>query len=266
MIIKKLVSTMKKHKSILDYSIYALFFSYMVYLITKESNFLGTFSYVFILVLFGSLAFLNEYLKKLYEMSILLLSNNCQPIKALEIVERIERLDIFKAYKKPLIIFKLLVLRDLGNNENLLNYIKSLDMTKYKNSKDIILTYNYSLFITYINMGSDNEVNIYYKNLISMKKSNEYTPLFSWNEIIGMYHFYNKNYSESKKYYNKVSTSTMNNRERVYFLFNLSKLYLAMKNYDDAARYLKELAMNGNNISISSDAKKLLNSYNKEFK
>lgn len=267
MFIRKLLSKTKKHKNIFNYSIYALFFSYMTYLIVKESNILGTIPYFLVLLIFGSLAFLNEYLKTLYAKSILLLTDHCDPNEGLKLIERIEHLDIFKAYKKPIIIFRLLALRDLGNIDELLSYAKSLDIEKLTFSKDIILTYNYTLFMAYINVKHDDKVSIYYKNLISMKKTNKYPPIFSWNEIAGTYHFYNSNLSESKKYFNKVKTNKMNQREKLHFFFKLSKLYLALKNYDDSLKYLKEITLSNSNISISYEAQNILNSLykNKSF-
>lgn len=264
MFIKKFYSKIKRYKSLINYCFYSIFLFYMVYLISKESTFTGTIPYLLVLLLFGSLATLNEYLKNLYAKSILLLTDQCDPLKALVLIEQIERFDILKAYKNTIIIFKLLALRDLGQYSQLLTYINTLDINKLKLSKDHLLTYNYTLFMTYINVKDDDKVSFYYKELVSMKKSNKYPPLFSWNEIIGTYHLYNNNLSECKKYYNKVKTNKMNKREYVHFSFNLGNLYFYLKNYNDCRKYLNLVVSKGASLQIGYESIKILGSINKE--
>lgn len=264
MFIKKFYTKIKRYKPLINYCFYSIFLFYMIYLISKESTFIGTIPYLLVLLLFGSLTTLNEYLKNLYAKSILLLTDQCDPNKALSLIEQIERFDILKAYKNTIIIFKLLALRDLGKYHELLNYVNTLDMNKLKLSKDHLLTYNYTLFMISINVKDDDKVSFYYKELVSIKKSNKYPPLFSWNEIIGTYHLYNNNLNECKKYYNKVKTNRMNKREYLHFSFNLGKLYFSLKNYNDCRKYLNLVVSKSSSLQIVSESMKILNSINKD--
>ncbi|SHJ15434.1 hypothetical protein SAMN02745163_01439 [Clostridium cavendishii DSM 21758] len=259
-------SKLKKYKNLINYSLYTMFFVYIIYLILKEPNVLGKIPYFLILLIFGTLTFLNEYLKSLYTKSILLLTDSCNPKEGLKLIKLIERLDLFKSYKNSIIIFKLLALRDLGNIDELLKYANSLDIDHLHFNKDIILIYNYTLFMSYIDIKNDDKVLTYYKNLISIKKENNCPNLFSWSELNGIYHLYNNNLIESKKHFNKVKTNEMNTRERLHFFFNLSKLCIAQKEYDYSLKYLNNITSIENDLSINCEAQSILNSLYKNKK
>lgn len=249
MFTSKLFSLKSKTKTIINYFLYGAFFLYIIHLMVSSKDIASIIIYFIILIVFGVFSFLNEYLLNVYKTSILILTNDCDPKSALESIEKLNKLDIFKVYKKSSTIFNLLALRDLGKYDDLESALNNISLKDLNKSPDLLLIYYYSHFISCIEKNDYNNVKYYYKKLINLNKhgikNKKANPLISWDELDGTYNLYINDYKACRKSYKKVHINQMNNREKVHFLINMAKLELSQKNMDNYNYYLNKL----NNIS-----------------
>ncbi|GAB6168280.1 hypothetical protein JCM1393_07400 [Clostridium carnis] len=256
---KSKYSLSPKGKTYFNYCIYGVFVIYVLYLaFNSNTSYIRAFYLLFASII-STFVFLHEYLNILYKKAIEKLTIECDPIVGLEISSKIERLDIFKSYKKSLLVFKLLAYSDLNRYEDILELLNKATIKPFSSSYDLLLIYYYSLFLSYISLDDRKNVKEYYKKCIELQNKgsgkNKIAPILSWNEIKAIYYIYQQDYILAKKYLRKVNISQLNNREKYLHLMNLSLLEVYDNNFNGAKIYLEEIIIGANKMQIKEKAK-----------
>lgn len=259
MITSKLFYLKPSTKNIINYVLYGIFFFYIGNLMLSSKSTASLIIYSLFILIFGGFVFLNEYLINLYKKSISILTSDCDPKLALQYIEKLNKLDIFKVYKKSYNIFNLLALRDLGKYIELECTLNKMDINKIMKSPDLLLIYYYSYFICFVAKDDRDNVKYYYDKLILLKehgvKNKKANPLISWDELHGMYYYYIKDYKNCNKSFKKVNINHMNNRESIHFFTNMLKLEKSQNNKDNYKYYLNKLNNISNKMFLSTDIK-----------
>ncbi|MEQ8155270.1 MAG: hypothetical protein ABRQ25_10360 [Clostridiaceae bacterium] len=251
--LKKLLT--RKYLNIVAYLIFTI---YMLKLITSSDSWTTKGVYISILLFFGFFAVLYEVLNILYNKAIKNLTEYCDPYEGQRLISYVQKYDIFKSFRSSVCVFSLLSLRDMGKPVEIINLLNSEKSKVFSNSHELLLIYHYSLFFAYGELGDTIKAKEHYNKLMELKdkKSNikKINQLFSWNGINGYYKYLNKNFSESRRFYNKVITNTMNNREKINFYMLLARLEYAERNKAESKRLFTYIIENGNKMAVKNEA------------
>lgn len=249
----------KKYYNIL---IYIIFVGYMINLSINTSSLPKKIAYIALLLFFGFFAALYEYLNITYNKAIDALTKDCNPFKGEYLINIVEKYDLFKSFKRPICIFKLLMFRDMGKPREILDLLNNTGKKTFSSSYELLLIYYHSLFLAYAELGDKLKTRECYNKLLELKekkqKGKEAVLLFSLNEATGYFKYLSSNFTKSRKAYLKVDVNNMNHREKVNYYMLLAKLELAEMNYKESKELLQYVIDNGNKMNIVNEAHELI--------
>lgn len=259
----------EKGRNIITAFIYIFFVIYSIYLIIQAEQLSSKLFYACLTIILMSVAALSEYLRYLYRQAIKTLVMECDPYKAQEIEQKLLKYDIFKAYKKTMIIFDLMVYTDLNQYDKC---IELLDHNEkfFKQSLDNLLIRNYNYFKGYIGIDNKTKAKKYYQDIIKLKgakiKGSKVSPLYSWEEIDAVYYLCIKDIKKSKAAFANTNTKMMNNRELSHFYYDYAQLNLLDNDLEAAHEHLKLVLEISNKNVLHDLAKKQLEELKKDEK
>lgn len=241
-------------KLIVKVFIYLVFIFYILNISTKANN-LSTQLLFFIiggLVLIGSLYY--EYLKYLYSNMIEALTRRCSitdaEVKKINLINR----DFFNGFNGSIIIFNSLLLIDKGKYEECLSYMeKNYDF--FHGTLDYLFIYHHNraychLFLKNYQAGITDCTNLLEFKNISKKK---YSPLFSFDEIIGIKYHLEGLHRKAIRSFKKVDINRLNEREKTYIYYFISLAYRELHDDSKVGLYLKKLRISGNELAIAQN-------------
>lgn len=258
---KKWLFLSKKKQRFLSILIYLLFLFFMVKLIFEENQTSVKITYGIMLVVFGFFAFYYEFLKWLYDKATLTLIENCDPKQARYYIAQLDKYDFFSSYKTSIHIFNLLSLRDLGQQDDIINYLDIAGKKCFSSSFDLLLVYYYSLFDAYCTLKNPEKATEFYNHLMNLKGKKmglkRISPLFSWDEIEAQHQYLIGNNKNSKHSLQLVNLHSMNQREQVYYNLLCAKVEYALKNFKTAYKHIDFILQNGGTMKVVEEAKVL---------
>lgn len=234
----------EKWRNIITGIIYIIFILYSINLIIHTEAISSKLFYAVLTIILISVVALSEYLRQLYRKAIKTLVMDCDPKQAKEIEAKLLKYDLFKAYKKTMIIFDLMIYAD--SNE----YQKCIDLLDqnesfFKQSLDNLLIRNYNYFKAYVGIDNKTKAKKYYQDTIKMKgakiKGSKVSPLYSWDEIDAVYYLCIKDIKKSKAAFANTNTQMMNHRELCHFYYDYAQLNLLDHNLNDARKHLNQV-------------------------
>lgn len=91
------------------------------------------------------------------------------------------------------------------------------------------------------------------KKIVAFKeiKSNQYSPLFSWEEINGIAYFLDGRNKKSIQSFNEVPINQLNAREKTYLNFMFAESYRQLRDFSKVGEYMSEMRKYSNTLSIS---------------
>lgn len=259
----------EKWRNIISAIIYILFVIYSIYLIMHTEEFSSKLFYTCLTVILISVVALSEYLRILYRQAIKTLVMDCDPYKAQEIEQKLLKYDIFKAYKKTMIIFDLMVYTDLNQYDKCIELLDNNEKF-FKQSLDNLLIRNYNYFKGYIGLDNKTKAKKYYQDTIKLKgakiKGSKISPLYSWEEIDAVYYLCIKDIKKSKAAFANTNTQMMNHRELSHFYFDYAQLNLLDNDYDAACEHLNRVLEISNKNALYDLADQQLKELKKDEK
>lgn len=259
----------EKGRNIITAIIYIFFVIYSIYLIIHAEEVSTKLFYACLTIILMSVAVLSEYLRFLYRQAIKTLVIDCDPYKAQEIEQKLLKYDIFKAYKKTMIIFDLMVYCDLNQYDKCIELLDNNEKF-FKQSLDNLLIRNYNYFKGYIGIDNKTKAKKYYQDTIKLKgakiKGSKISPLYSWEEIDAVYYLFIKDIKKSKAAFANTNTKMMNNRELSHFYYDYAQLDLLDNNLDAACEHLTQVLEISNKNVLHDLAEKQLKELKKDEK
>lgn len=259
----------EKWRNIISAIIYILFVVYSVYLIIYAEEVSTKLFYACLTIILISVTALSEYLRYLYRQAIKSLVMDCDPYKAQEIKQKLLKYDIFKAYKKTMIIFDLMVYTDLNQYDKCIELLDNNEKF-FKQSLDNLLIRNYNYFKGYIGIDNKTKAKKYYQDTIKLKgakiKGSKVSPLYSWEEIDAVYYLCIKDIKKSKAAFANTNTKMMNNRELSHFYYDYAQLNILDNDLDAACKHLNLVLEISNKNVLHDLAKKQLKELKKDEK
>ena len=209
---------------------YVIFYYYIINSCLHAESKSQLYFNIIIGVIFGGLAILAEYLRMNYDAATKNLVIDCKPDKALEKIERVEKVDIFRTYKTSCQMMRMLALVDLRRFPELLSYVDSIETKEY----DVELIRKYSQMLAYGEQGQRGKSNEAFKKLVQVReyrtnKGKRFKGAYflNWEVVNGQHKNYEGDYEGAMRYLNDIDEKNMNLRELVQYL--LAKLLAAKK-------------------------------------
>ena len=234
----------EKWRNIISAVIYIIFIIYSVNLIIQTEQLSSKLFYAALVLILISVVALSEYLRLLYRQALKTLFMDCAPDAAQQLEAKLLKYDIFKAYKKTMLIFDLMVNADLNQYQQ---NIDLLDQNEkfFKQSLDNLLIRNYNYFKAYIGIDNKTKAKKYYQDTIKMKgaklQGSKVSPLYSWEEIDAVYYLCIKDIKKSKNAFANTNIQMMNNRELSHYYYDYAQLNLLDDNCADAIKHLQQV-------------------------
>lgn len=259
----------EKWRNIISAIIYILFVIYSAYLIIHSEELSTKLFYACLTIILISVTALSEYLRLLYRKTIKTLVMDCDPYEAMELKQKLLKYDIFKAYKKTMIIFDLMVYTDLNQYDKCIELLDNNEKF-FKQSLDNLLIRNYNYFKGYIGIDNKTKAKKYYQDTIKLKgakiKGSKLSPLYSWDEIDAVYYFCIKDIKKSKAAFANTNTQMMNNRELSHFYYDYAQLNLLDNDLNAACDHLTQVIEISNKNVLHDLAEKQLKELKKDEK
>lgn len=238
--------------------VYVIFFAYIIYMLVTAKT---RDSFIFNLIIgvgVGGIGLLYEYLRICYDAATKRLIVDNKPEKTLDLLSRVEKADIFKAFKTSCQMMRMLALTDLRRFDELKDYIKKLD-EEDNYDYDTKLISLYSKMIAYGETGSKGKSNEAFKQLIELRdtktskgRRNKGAYYLNWEVVNGQHKNYENDYDGAFRYLKDIDESNLNRREVMHYL--LAKT-IASKNsgqskiYDETRQRLLKVAENNKTMT-----------------
>lgn len=248
-------------RNFIVFAIYAIFIIFSIYQAVHTPSIEGKILYIGIMVVFMSICILSEYLRFLFRKAIKALNMECHPSKAIEYCDKVKKYDIFHSYATTIKLFYLLIYKDQGNPEACLQILEE-NQKLFKQNIDYLLIRNYNEFYCAFMLNQHGKLKKAYPEVIRMKgakvKGAKVSPMYSWEEIEGVYYLGIKDYKKSRNAFKSVNTKFMNNRELSHFYYEYALLEIAMNNKKEAMEYLNKVVELSNQMILHDKAIQLL--------
>lgn len=208
-------------RTYLNYFLYLAFVVYMVYLMINEPSLAVRLVYLTMLVVILSGVILAEILKSWSIRALRSLTQQCDPQAGLDVLGKIGKFDLFKGYRQFALSFKALAMQDLGQSQELLNWLDQVGEKKFSTSADLRLVYLHSQFRAHLMLGHKEKARDYFQATMNLRDKKilgkKVSPLYSWDQIVAEYQVFNGNFKEARKSLAKVETANFNPREKAWF-------------------------------------------------
>ena len=200
------------------------------------------FSIIAILLIVIFVLFYNK-LKHVYETMIKELTMQGDIQKAKQSEQKLIQLDKWKGYNKSIVLFQSLLLLDQGKWEELSELLHK-ETQFFHSSFDYLAIYNYLKFKLAYFTGNISLLDEYYLKFNEIMHAGKIKhPLFSCDEVDGIYFYAHHRYKKSLNCFKKIQFNSMNTREQAYVQFELAQTYSALNQIHDrnkALQFVKE--------------------------
>lgn len=243
------------------YSIYIIFTIFTLTKLIQEPSFVGRICYGLILGVFMGITLWAEYLKYLYQKMIVSLTMECDPDKSSLYYQLLVKKDIFKNYRNPLYIFNTLYFQDIDKPQDCIDLLQSQDKM-FRSSLDYLLIRNYTYFYSYYRLGNRTKVKKYYPEVMRLKgakiKGSKVNPLYNWEFIEAIYLLSNKEFKKALSAFKNINTKNFNNRELSQYYTEFGKLYLELKDPENAVIMFEKSLEVGRKLAYGKEAEVIL--------
>lgn len=234
-------SIQEKFRLFLIAVIYVVFCLYTINLVINEQNFYAKLFFLAIMIIFISISIWSEYLRFLFQSSILALNINLDPNTALRLFEKLNKKDFFKSYSKTFLVFKILYNMYIKNYTECLKILNEND-NFFRSSLDNLLIQKYTYFFCYYKLHVIEKVEKYYGDLQKFKtskiKKGRLSPLYNWEFIDALYFKAIHDLKQSKYFFENTNTINMNNLELINYFSEYEDLLLKL-NLNEQAKKIK---------------------------
>lgn len=241
-------------------AIYIAFTGYSIYQMIQTPQIEGKICYLIIIGAILGIALWSEYLRHLYQKAIRLLNMEGTPVEAKQQFDELIKKDIFKGYRKTVLIFDTLYYADQLQPNECLNTLEK-DHKFFHSSLDNLLVYDYTKFYAYFLLNNHTKTKQQYERVMKLKdvkvKGNKISPLYNWEFIEAIYQFACKDYKKSLKAFQNVNPKNMNHRELMHYYYQFAQLYITMGKKDLASDYLDKVIALGGNSRMKQKAEAL---------
>lgn len=228
--------------------IFVLFFLISMNIIIETSETSSKIFYAVLMVLFLSIACLSEYLEYLSEQAIKALNNECNPAKSVAMYNRLQKFDIFKAYKKRRILYDLLYYAAIQDFETVNQHIEK-HKEFFQSTLDARLIMLVTSFIASIHTNKKSQAKKYYLEIINLRnfseklkdKKKKVNPLFNWDELEALHYYSGEQFEKACRTYEKCNTTYMNNKEKSQYTYFYYKSLLEIGHIEKANEILCQL-------------------------
>ena len=202
-------------------AIYVIFFIYIIYSCLHAENSSVILFNIIIAVIFGGLGTLAEYLRISYDAATKRLIADGRPQATLDLLNKVEKADLFKSYRSSIQMMRMLAMIDLRQFKEVLDYLKTIESDEY----DVEIVRKHSEMIAQGELGNKGKSNEAFKQLISIRdlrnrkgKRFKGAYYFNWEVVNGQHKNYDKDYDAAYRYLADIDESNMNNREVMHYL------------------------------------------------
>lgn len=257
------ISFQPQFRNIIMGLIYLAFTGYSVYQMAITPQLEGKIAYLIVIVVILGIALWSEYLRHLYQKAIIILNKDGNPEEAKKTFDGLLKKDIFRGYRKTVLIFDTLYYADQMDAQGCLDTLEK-DHKFFHSCMDNLLIWDYTKFYAYFLMNNRTKTKAQYERVIKLKdvkvKGTKISPLYNWEFIKGVYLMSCKDYKKSIKAFQNVNPKNMNNRELMHYYYQFAQAYLANHDKEHAKEMLeKTIALNGN-AKMKQSAEKLYKS------
>lgn len=238
-------------KVIFNIAIYIAFAIYVTYLIGTAPKIGTKVLYSIILVFVLGTCLYYEYLKHLYRKMVTALTYDCNPVKAINLRDHFQHLDIFHGFKGSLTIFNTLLLIDTGNYQKCLKWLDQHDRFFRTSIDNLFIMYHTRLQLAWL-LNNPDAADFAMNGLTKIRgtKQKKYSPLFSWDEIDGVNCLVKGRYSKALQYFNHVDRKRLNQREITYLDMMIVTAFRHLGKTNQIGPYLKEAKEIGSNFAL----------------
>lgn len=239
-------------KKISLWLIYMIFASYIIYLAFTTPQLIAKAFFLITGIFVLATVFYYDYLKSLYSKMIAALTMETDIPKAHDLKRQLQKKDIFKGFKHSLILFDSLLLIDEGAYEACILHMEKHEKF-FRSSLDNLFIYYHNHLHCYYLLGKNKDAKSVIKKIVAFKeiKSNQYSPLFSWEEINGIAYFLDGRNKKSIQSFNEVPINQLNAREKTYLNFMFAESYRQLRDFSKVGEYMSEMRKYSNTLSIS---------------
>lgn len=262
------ISLNPNSKRIVHIIIYIIFIIYSVNSAFKMDDIPSKIILLLIVSIVLFFAIYADYLEGLSNSAIKALNYDCDPDRALEILNKLEKKDFVNHYKKGSnILLKALISLAKFETDKVIQIIEGNDKI-FRASLDMLYIRNTTLYFAYIYADNKTQAKRIYPEIIKLRgskvKGKKLSPVYSWEELEALYYLVNNDFKKAAKTYKTVNMTYMNNKEKAQVLYYKSICLVNTDQIDEAKESLNECISIANKLPFSELAKKELNRWGYE--
>ena len=209
---------------VLTVIIYILFYGYIIYSCIHATS-KEAILFNIIIGAFGLIGLLFEYLRICYDSATKKLIVEGKPDQALELLKKVEKLDILKTFKTSCQMMKMLAMIDLRQYDEFRAYSKELETNNY----DVEIVRKYCEMMAEGECGNKGRSNEAFKQLTKIRdmrdkkgRRNKGAYYFNWEVVNGQHKNYERDYQGALRYLRDIDESNMNMREIMHYQLALA--------------------------------------------
>ena len=162
------VSFQPQFRNIIMGLIYLAFTGYSVYQMAITPQLEGKIAYLIVIVVILGIALWSEYLRHLYQKAIIILNKDGNPEEAKKTFDGLLKKDIFRGYRKTVLIFDTLYYADQMDAQGCLDTLEK-DHKFFHSCMDNLLIWDYTKFYAYFLMNNRTKTKAQYERVIKLK-------------------------------------------------------------------------------------------------
>ncbi len=238
----------ERFQTALTLILYGLFIYYSSTLIMNAKDMSVKLLYSFVTILFTLIGISSEYLKYLYRKALVKLNMECDPDSAIEIFDKLQKFDYFKAYKKTRTVFDIQVALATLNAAQCIKIIEDEDIY-LRSSLELLVIRAYSMLRANSILDNHNQVKHWYNEYMKCQSGKKKVYLYSTEEVDGLYHFTTNDRKKACTSFAKVNTKNMNPKEIAMFSYNYACASMSIDS-NVSKQYFNQVVQLGNKLPI----------------
>lgn len=206
---------------VLTVAVYLIFYGYIIYSCINAKSKDAVIFNIIMGILFGGIGLLFEYLRICYDAATKKLIVEGRPDKTLELLDKVEKLDILKSFKTSCQMMRMLAMIDLRQFNEFRTYAKQLETNIY----DVEIVRKYCEMMAEGESGNKGKSNEAFKQLTKIRDMRDSKGrrkkgafYFNWEVVNGQHKNYEKDYDGAYRYLSDIDESNMNLRELMHYL------------------------------------------------
>lgn len=255
--LKRYYSRKEQTALIINTALYVIFTIYTINYMTTLTDLFTIILISILLTFFIGSMILKEILNFWFQKAIYQLTTECDPLTALQTMEKVKKWDLYKGYTISYVAFCSLVYIDTENTQAIFDlFAEGNKLTK--SGKDMILIKNYSLYKAYVILNNKTQMKKAYAELIKLKaisgKKRGVSPLYAWFDIEGEYALLTGDIKEASSIFSKADIKALNTRERAHHYYLVAQVESEKDNLEEAKSYLNQVTKLANKMAIALKA------------